>query len=485
MSPLVLFALTIFEALRLALRAMLLVLSSHFFRAAWTSSRAPDPQAPADPAEWPHVTVQIPVRNEYYVVERVVRAVAGLDYPRGKLQIQVLDDSTDATRERAAEICASLAAEGLDISHVFREAPIGFKAGALNAALPDAKGEFVAMFDSDCVPGPDFLRRTLPWFSDPSVACVQVRWAFLNRDRSLLTRVQALVLDGLFAVDQFSRAAQRLPLQFNGTNGVWRRVALQEVGQWSPAILAEDADLSFRAYLAGYRVAHLRDYTVPTELPTEMAAFRAQQRRWALGSAQMLRTLTLPILRSRLSWRAKLMMFMHLGRHSIDPLVLLACVTTPLTTLYGMPFLVDYGVVANIAIVGLVLLSALAFYARALAQVGAKRREVVLVPCIILLAIGLSIVYTAAVFRGLVGSGGEFVRTPKSGDATKRRVGPVYRAPVDIAVLVEIAMAAAHGYFTYLALRAAYYPYAAFFATAAVAFGWVGLGSLASRLRRG
>ena len=485
MSSVTIAALWLFESMRLALRAMLVVLSSHFFRAAWTSFRAKDPVAPPQPTEWPTVTVQIPVRNEYYVVERVVRAAAELSYPRDKLQIQVLDDSTDETRQRAAELCAALKDAGQDVEHIHRTSPTGYKAGALNAALPRATGEFIAMFDSDCVPSKDFLEKTIPWFSDPKVACVQVRWSFLNRNRSVLTRVQALVLDGLFAVDQFSRAAQGLPLQFNGTNGIWRRSVVREVGHWSPEILAEDADLSFRAYLAGYRVEHLRDYAVPTEVPTDMAAFRAQQRRWALGSAQMLRTLSMPILRSDLPLRAKLMMFMHLGRHSIDPLILLACLTTPFTTLFGMPFLIDYGVPANVGIVGLVAGSALVFYARALTQVKASRADIVLVPLVILLAIGLSIVYTAAVFRGLLGRGGAFVRTPKSGGAPARRTGPVYHAPVDAIAIVEVLMSGAHGYFSVLAFQAGYVPYAFFFAAVSGAFGWVGLASLLARLRNG
>jgi cellulose synthase/poly-beta-1,6-N-acetylglucosamine synthase-like glycosyltransferase len=312
---------------------------------------------------------------------------------------------------------------------------------------------------------------------------VQVRWSFLNRNLSILTRVQALVLDGLFAVDQFSRAAQGLPLQFNGTNGVWRRSVVREVGAWSPKILAEDADLSFRAYIAGYRVQHLRNYAVPTEIPTDMAAFRAQQRRWALGSAQMLRTLSLPILRSGLPLRAKVMMFMHLGRHSIDPLILLACLTTPFTTLFKMPFLVDYGVVANVGVVGLVGVSALVFYSRALTQVRANQRDVVLVPLVILLAIGLSFVYTAAMLRGLTGRGGAFVRTPKSGDTGAPRRGPVYHAPVDALSLVEVLTACAHAYFATLAFQSGYFAYGTFFALVAVAFGWVGAASLWSRLR--
>ena len=425
MSTGLLVGLVAFEAVRVALRLLLIVLVLHFLRSAWASLRRKDPERPPDPDVWPRVTVQIPLRNEFYVVERVVRAACELDYPADRLQIQVLDDSTDETRARAREVVEAAAERGHDIQLVTRPRPTGFKAGALNNALSTATGELLAMFDADCVPARDFLRATIPWFSEDRVACVQVRWSFLNRSRSLLTRVQAIVLDGLFAVDQFARASDGLPLQFNGTNGVWRRKALEEAGGWNPEVLAEDADLSFRAYLAGWRVRHLRNYSVPTEIPEDMGAFRAQQRRWALGSAQMLRTLSARILRAPIPARAKLMMFMHLGRHSIDPLILAACLSTPLTTLYRMPYLIDYGATMNAGLVGLVGLGAGVFYARALGQVKAPRREVLLVPLVIVLAIGLSLVYTVAFLRGLVQRGGAFVRTPKAGDP----VTPTWPAP--------------------------------------------------------
>ncbi len=481
-SVLVHVALFAFESLRGALRVMLLVLSLHFLRAAWTSWRAPDPRAPPPPKEWPRVTVQIPVRNEYYVVERVVRAAAALDYPRDLLQVQVLDDSSDETRERARTLCDELAAAGVDVQLLQRPNHDGYKAGALNAGLPTATGDLLAMFDADCVPPRDFLQKVVPWFADEKVACVQVRWDFLNRDDSVLTRVQALVLDGLFAVDQFSRGVAGLPLQFNGTNGIWRRRVVNELGKWNPQILAEDADLSFRAYLQGYRVQHVRDYAVPTEIPSDMAAFRAQQRRWALGSAQMLRSLSLRILRSKLPARAKLMMFMHLGRHGIDPLILLACLSSPFTTLYDMPFLVDYSAQSNGAIVGLVGLSATVFYWRALRQVRAKPAHVALVPLSILLAIGLSLVYTVAFVQGLIQRGGPFVRTPKSGGSTKPS-GPTYRAPLDFVAALECIIGVFHGYFAFAAHQQGYLPYAAFFGAVAVAFTWVGGASLVARQR--
>ena len=469
-----------FEALRLLLRGMLVVLVLHFLRSAWTSARQPRGAKPLKPAAWPRVTIQLPVRNEYYVVERVIRAAAALDYPRDKLQIQVLDDSTDATRDRAKALTEALRAEGIDIEYVARERPVGFKAGALNNGLRTATGEFLAMFDADCVPAPDFLQRVIPYFSESDVGCVQVCWSFSNRNRSLLTRVQAIVLDGLFVVDQFARARAGMPLQFNGTNGVWRRSAIEAAGGWGEEILAEDADLSFRAYLVGQRVVHVRDYAVPTEIPEDMAAFRAQQRRWALGSAQMLRSLSLRILRARIPLRAKFMMFMHMGRHAIDPLILLACLTSPFTTLYDMPYLIDYGTWSNAGVMVLVGASCAVFYGAALKRSGARLREVLLTPLVIALAIGLSLVYTLAFVSGIFSRGGSFVRTPKAGDEAVRSEGPRYLAPRDAVAVLEVLLAGAHVYFAWRAASVGIWAYAGFFAAVAASFGWVGLGTLSS-----
>jgi cellulose synthase/poly-beta-1,6-N-acetylglucosamine synthase-like glycosyltransferase len=471
-------AIGIFEALRLALRGLLLVLAIHFLRAAALALRKTALRAPSFADEWPCVTVQLPIRNEYYVVERVIRAACALEYPLDKIEIQVLDDSTDETREVARNLVEELRRDGHDIQHIVRDNPTGFKAGALNSGLVLARGELVALFDADCVPPPDFLRKVLPYFGTAAVGCVQVRWSFLNRTHSLLTRLQAIVLDGLFVVDQFARANADLPLQFNGTNGVWRRSAIDRAGGWDPSILAEDADLSFRAYLVGYRVVHVTDYAVPTEIPEDMAAFRAQQRRWALGSAQMLRALGWRILRAPIPLRAKLMMYMHLGRHAIDPLILLACFTSPFTTLYGMPFLIDYGSALNAGLLALVTFASVIFYATALHKGGAHLREAALAPLIIPLAIGLSVVYTVAFFQGIFGVQRPFVRTPKAGD--RRTAAPRYRPPADALCFAELGLAIAHAYFAWQAYRHGIPMYALFFAGLFVSFGWVGLGTLVS-----
>lgn len=469
-----------FEAARLVLRAMLLVLSWHFLRAAWRGLREPDPQLPDAPEVWPRVTVQLPLKNEYYVAERVIRTAAAIDYPRERFAIQVLDDSVDETTARVRALVDDLREEGLDISMIHRDEPAGFKAGALNTGLDEVDADLVAIFDADCVPGPDFLRRTVPFFGDEDVACVQVRWSFLNRDRSMLTRVQAMVLDGLMAIDQFARASGGLPLQFNGTNGLWRVDAIRAVGGWRGEILAEDADLSFRAHLEGYRLVHLRQYAVPTELPVEMASFRTQQMRWSLGSAQLLRSIGWRILRSDIPWRSKLMMFLHLGRHAIDPLILLATLTSPFTTLYGLPFLIDYTVPLNSGLFLLVGLGCLFFYGAALRYVRAPSWHLLLIPLVIPLAIGLSLAYTLAFARGLFQRRAEFVRTPKAGSEAGRD-GPRYRSERPLTAWVELAIGTSHAYFTFRAVEAGLLAEAAFFAMLCGSFLWVGLGTLASR----
>ena len=471
--------LVLFEAARLTLRAMLLVLSFHLLKAAWTGLREADPIRPSDPEAWPRVTVQLPLKNEYYVAERVIRKAAAMDYPRDRLDIQVLDDSDDETTDRVRAVVASLEAEGVSIRLLHRSAPEGYKAGALNAGLLETTADLIAIFDADCVPPEDFLRRTVPFFTDPKVGCVQVRWSFLNRARSLLTRLQAMVLDGLFAIDQFARAASRLPMQFNGTNGLWRTATIREVGGWRGEILAEDADLSFRAHLAGYRLVHLRQYAVPTELPEDMAAFRTQQHRWSLGSAQLLRSLGWTVARSDLPFRSKLMMFMHMGRHTIDPLVLMVALTAPLTTLYGLPFLVDYTLPVNSALFGLLGVGCLLFYGAALRYVGAPKSNMLLIPLVIPLAIGLSLAYTLAFVEGLVRRGGTFVRTPKAGSEPIES-GPRYRIQRPPVAFLEVLMGLAHVVFTVMAISRGLYAEAAFFAMLCGSFLWVGIGTLAS-----
>ncbi|MCA9493397.1 MAG: glycosyltransferase, partial [Myxococcales bacterium] len=239
--------------------------------------------APPDPAEWPVVTVQLPVFNERYVVERLIRAVAALDWPRDRLEIQVLDDSTDDTTELSARLVDELRAQGHDIQLVHRTDRTGFKAGALAAGLAVAKGDLVAVFDADFVPTPDFLRRLVPWFADPGVGMVQARWGHLNAEQDWLTAAQATLLDGHFVIEHTARNASGRWFNFNGTAGIWRRQAIVDGGGWQHDTLTEDLDLSYRSQLAGWRFLYLPEVVAPAELPPDMRAFKAQQHRWAKG----------------------------------------------------------------------------------------------------------------------------------------------------------------------------------------------------------
>jgi cellulose synthase/poly-beta-1,6-N-acetylglucosamine synthase-like glycosyltransferase len=280
------------------------------------------PPAPAPPALWPTVTVQLPLYNERYVARRLLEAVGALDYPRDCLEIQILDDSTDDTTAILGETAHILKTRGLDVVHLQRGERTGFKAGALAAGLAEARGEFIAVFDADFVPPPDFLRATVPHFADPAVAVVQTRWGHLNRDFSLLTLAQALGIDGHFGVEQTARCRSNLFLNFNGTAGVWRRAAIEDAGGWHFDTLTEDLDLSYRAQLRGWRIEYRPELVSPAELPVLVTGFKSQQRRWAKGSIQTALKLLPAVLRAPLHPWVKYQAAIHLTYYVIHPLML-------------------------------------------------------------------------------------------------------------------------------------------------------------------
>jgi cellulose synthase/poly-beta-1,6-N-acetylglucosamine synthase-like glycosyltransferase len=306
--------------------------------------RETDPVQAPEPETWPVVTVQLPVYNELYVVKRLIHAVARMDYPRGRLQVQVLDDSTDETTRLAQAGVAHYRARGLDIELVHRQDRQGFKAGALAHGLESAKGEFIAIFDADFVPPPDFLKQTIPHLvAEPRLAFVQTRWGHLNADYSALTRAQTIALDGHFVVEHLGRNRNGLLMNFNGTAGVWRREAIFAAGGWQSDTLTEDVDLSFRTQLAGWQALYLPDVEVPAELPPQMAAFKRQQARWATGAAQCLVKLAGSLWQGRphpgsspaearpalrLSWSARLEALLHLAVWIAHPMSLVLLLLT-------------------------------------------------------------------------------------------------------------------------------------------------------------
>lgn len=408
----------------------------------WWRTRHRGAPTPPPPSEWPKVTVQLPLYNELYVAERLIEAACRLDYPRDRLEIQVLDDSTDETREVVAATVARERARGVEVRHVRRSVRAGYKAGALAGGLDEAAGELIAVFDADFVPAPDFLRRTVPWFADPGLGMVQARWDHLNRGFSLLTRIQALLLDGHFRIEHAARNRGGCFFNFNGTAGIWRRRAIEDAGGWAADTLTEDLDLSYRAQLAGWRFLYLPDLGVPSELPVDVNGFKSQQHRWAKGSIQTGRKLLPRILRSRLPLRVKLEASVHLTNNLAYPLmVLLSLLVFPAMVLRRG------GGLDEVLLVDLPLFlgatgSVLVFYlASQLAGGGEWRRELRFLPALMGLGIGLSLSNARAVLSGLATRGGTFVRTPKYRiEDRRRRVewrGLRYRAGRSLTFLLE------------------------------------------------
>ncbi len=375
----------------------------------WLYRRAKTPVEPPAPNEWPWVTVQLPIFNEIHTVERLISAMSRLDYPRDRLEVQVLDDSTDETTALVASLVARARAEGLNIVHLRRSRRDGYKAGALATGLRQANGEFIAIFDADFVPPPDFLRRALPWFADSHVGCVQARWSHLNRDYSLLTQLQALGVDGHFVVEQTARARGGLFLNFNGTAGIWRWACIEDAGGWQADTLTEDLDLSYRAQLKGWRIEFLPDMAVPGELPAQMAAYKNQQARWAKGSLQTARKLLWPLLRSPQPLRVKLEGALHLTAYLVHPLILLAMMLA-LPMNFSDSQLLRWVPLLMISAVGPPLL----FLAAATPGGPNWQGRLKLIPGLILLGIGLSLSNSRAALAGLCLPGrGAFQRTPK------------------------------------------------------------------------
>ena len=337
--------LLLFEAYRLALRLLVIVMSAQLVlgTVVYLRRRRPPAPPPLPEGELPAVTVELPIRNEYYTAARVLEAACRLDYPRDRLEIQVLDDSDDATVEILVGAVDAAHRRGIDVVHLRRFTPVFFKAGALDSGVRVAKGELIALFDADFVPPADFLRRIVPWFRDPKVALVQGRWEHENRDESWFTRLQAQILDALMVVEQTAKNDSGLPIQFNGTAGVWRRRAIEEAGGWTFDSLTEDFDLSLRSQLAGNRLVHLPDLGVPSELPPTLGLFRVQQRRWALGTAQLLRKRLAMVLAAPLPIPSRLALLLQLARHFGYPLLVLMVLTVPLTTFGFVRPLLDYG----------------------------------------------------------------------------------------------------------------------------------------------
>ncbi|MBE9472148.1 MAG: glycosyltransferase family 2 protein [Chloroflexi bacterium] len=398
------------------------------------------PTPPIDQSALPAVTVQVPVYNELHVVERVIDSVAALDYPRDRLQIQILDDSTDETTCLARARAVFHREQGVDITVLRRPDRSGFKAGALAWGLSQARGEYVAIFDADFCPHPDFLLQTVPHFlAHPRLGMVQTRWSYLNADYSPLTRAQALALDGHFVVEQSGRHRSGLLMNFNGTAGVWRRCCIEECGGWQADTLSEDLDLSYRAQLAGWECLYLPTTDAPAELPPQIAAFKRQQSRWAQGSVQTLRKLAWPLLRDRrLRWGQKVMALVHLSSYLAHALMLvLLLASLPLLLMPDPAQLPLSGL-------GLMCLGPPLVYAISQQQTYPDwGRRLWAFPLLVLIGIGIAWCNTQAVWRGLTRWGGSFARTPKFRleGQTGRWADSSYRLKADSSTFGEVVLA--------------------------------------------
>jgi cellulose synthase/poly-beta-1,6-N-acetylglucosamine synthase-like glycosyltransferase len=396
------------------------------------------------PDTLPAVTVQLPIFNEMYVADRLISAVADLDYPRGLLEIQVLDDSTDETTGIAELAVRRLAARGFNIHYLHRVDRRGYKAGALEAGLREATGQFVAIFDADFVPPTDFLRRTLGYFeADPKVGMVQARWGHINQDYSLLTKIQSILLDAHFVLEHGGRHRAGCFFNFNGTAGVWRREAIETAGGWQHDTLTEDLDLSYRAQLAGWRFVFLPDLVSPAEVPVEMNSFKSQQHRWAKGSIQTCLKLLPRILRSNQPLGVKAEAFFHLSANFNYLLMsLLSVLMFPaMYVRYNMGW--TEMLLIDVPLFAAATLSVCNFYIVSQRELYPDwRQRLKYLPFLMSIGIGLCVNNTRAVLEAMFGRQSEFARTPKYGIErdSDEWVGKKYHQTVGVQPMVELAL---------------------------------------------
>ncbi|WP_299707599.1 cellulose synthase family protein [uncultured Pontibacter sp.] len=385
----------------------------------WSRKKLPTTPIPIpEEKDWPAVTVQLPLYNERYVVERLIDAMAALDYPRHLLQIQLLDDSTDETSELISQKMQQYVKAGVRLEHIRRPDRTGYKAGALQYGLERASGDFIAIFDADFVPAPDFLKRTLPAFSHERVGVVQTRWGHLNQEYSLLTRLQAFGLNAHFTVEQSGRNIGGHFINFNGTAGVWRKSCIVDAGGWQADTLTEDLDLSYRAQLGGWVFRYLEDVEAPAELPAAMGALKSQQFRWTKGAAETARKHLGQVLRARMPLSTRLHALFHLLNSGIFICVLLtALLSIPMLFLKhrspGLELLFQLGALLLVS-----LLALIAFYWTALYQQYRSVWQTTkhFVPSFFLflsMSMGLSLHNSLAVMEGYMGRKTPFIRTPK------------------------------------------------------------------------
>ena len=384
----------------------------YYYRKTHAENIAED-ELPDDP---PTVTIQLPVFNEYYVVERLIRAVCNIDYPKEKLEIQVLDDSTDDTVEVAQALVDEYKAKDYNIKYIHRVNRKGFKAGALKEGLEVSEGEYVAIFDADFVPKRNFLKKTIPCFNDKNIGMVQTRWEHLNEEYSFLTRAQALALDGHFVLEQQVRNKSGFFMNFNGTAGVWRKECIIDAGNWEADTLTEDLDLSYRAQLKGWKFKFLNDVTSPAELPANINALKTQQFRWTKGAVQTAIKMLPKVFKSDLPLKVKFECFVHLSSNIVFPFIIaVALLNIPIVliknTIGGFDQFYSFMSVFVLASVSTFL-----FYSFAQKAIHMDwQKRLMLFPVFLAGSMGLAVNNTKAVIEAIIGKKSGFTRTPKEG----------------------------------------------------------------------
>ena len=363
----------------------------------------------------PMVTIQLPVYNEMYVVERLIKTTCEIDYPIDKLEIQVLDDSTDETVDIAANVVKEYQMLGFDIKHIHREDRTGFKAGALKEGLESAKGEFIAIFDADFIPRKNFLKIVLQYFKDPKMGMVQTRWEHLNRSYSLVTQIQALALDGHFVIEQQVRNKAGYFINFNGTSGIWRKECIFDAGNWEADTLTEDLDLSYRAQLKGWRFKYLTDFSTPSEVPSEINSLKSQQFRWTKGAIETAKKMLFRVWSSGIPLKTKIMCTFHLTNNIVFPFILIACLLNmPIVLIKNSGRYDTYFLFMSVFV--LAFIASFLFYLYSQKDVYEDwRSRILLFPVFMAGSMGFAINNTKAVFEGLINKKSEFVRTPKYG----------------------------------------------------------------------
>ncbi|NIR49371.1 glycosyltransferase [candidate division KSB1 bacterium] len=404
----------------------------------------------------PKVTVQLPIYNEKYVMERLLKAVCLLDYPKALLEVQVLDDSTDETQAVARKWVDFFRRQGFDIKYLRRTNREGFKAGALEAGLKKAEGEFIAIFDADFVPKPDFLIKSIPYFANKEVGMVQARWGHINQNYSLLTQLQSVFLDGHFVIEHTARNRSGRFFNFNGTAGIWRKKAIESAGGWQHDTLTEDLDLSYRAQIAGWQFAYLPDVVAPSELPVEMNAYKSQQHRWAKGSIQTAKKLLPKIIKSDLPLKVKWEAVVHLVSNFSYLLM-----TVPSVLIFPVSIILFNIRLHNFIFIYLLLffsatISIFVFYLVCQREVYSNwRQRLRYIPGIFALAIGLSVNNSKAVLEALINHKTEFKRTPKfkiesKGDGWRNKI---YVAEKNFLPFLELILGIYFTFSVYFALK--------------------------------